>query len=363
MIIIFSFRRDSFITHRAFCDALAEESARTISGNPLLSSQSAIAMAPSSSSSSASQFIFSMKKEQQTFNLRPEIPPWLACPNRNPNPNPGPGPPSMELTNSSSIFSTENQDLGIHHNPNPSLGSGPTTLPPPPYHNNIPTTSSPYISATALLQKAAQMGSTSSSSPAAMLSRGGGGGGGPHQTHVSTDSSSVVLNLSSRDHGFINGLASFGNKADLSDPCAAVAAAASSAAGGGGGTGNGNGSSTGGGGGPSGPPPPPPSHPHQSFLQDMMNSFSSSSGFEGSTAFEDALKDDIIGFHDALFSKAPPPNHREEGGGGHGGGNDGMTRDFLGLRPLSHHDIFNIAGLGNCMNTHQNTNQRSSWQG
>ncbi|KAI5665451.1 hypothetical protein M9H77_15304 [Catharanthus roseus] len=277
-------RRDSFITHRAFCDALAEESARTISGNPLLSSQSAIAMAPSSSSSSASQFIFSMKKEQQTFNLRPEIPPWLACPNRNPNPNsgPGPGPPSMELTNSSSIFSTENQDLGIHHNPNPSLGSGPTTLPPPPYHNNIPTTSSPYISATALLQKAAQMGSTSSSSPAAMLSRGGGGGGGPHQTHVSTDSSSVVLNLSSR-----------------------------------------------------------------------------------STAFEDALKDDIIGFHDALFSKAPPPNHREEGGGGHGGGgggNDGMTRDFLGLRPLSHHDIFNIAGLGNCMNTHQNTNQRSSWQ-
>ncbi|KAJ7958366.1 Protein indeterminate-domain like [Quillaja saponaria] len=64
-------RRDSFITHRAFCDALAQESGRAITAmNPLLSSQT--------------QFhpllLSSVKKEQQLFDLRPEISSWLSCP-------------------------------------------------------------------------------------------------------------------------------------------------------------------------------------------------------------------------------------------------------------------------------------------
>lgn len=248
---------------------------------------------------------------------------------------PGPGPPPIDLTSSffpstrlNQEFTENHQELSLHENPNPILAPNL----PVPFH----PTSSPHISATALLQKAAQMGATMSSSSnktgsAAnpMLSR-------PHQGHhVSADSGNnnittgFGLNLSSREE-FVNGLVSYGNKAAGSANAGTVG----------------------------GPPPP-------SLLQDMMMSSLSSSaatGFEGST-FEDALggifsprKND--NFHQIL-SKAS-----NEGGGG---GNDGMTRDFLGLRPLSHSDIFNIAGLGNCMNTassehHQNTSQKS-WQG
>ncbi|KAJ0091413.1 hypothetical protein Patl1_13043 [Pistacia atlantica] len=84
-------RRDSFITHRAFCDVLAEESARAITTNPFLSSQQP--------NSLASNFLNlppqlqthglqppSVKREQDQhhiFNPRPNnnsVPPWLACP-------------------------------------------------------------------------------------------------------------------------------------------------------------------------------------------------------------------------------------------------------------------------------------------
>jgi hypothetical protein len=41
-----------------------------------------------------------------------------------------------------------------------------------------------------------------------------------------------------------------------------------------------------------------------------------------------------------------------EGGGGGGGGGDAMTRDFLGLRALSHRDILGLAGFdSSCMGT------------
>ncbi|KAL0354540.1 UNVERIFIED_CONTAM: Zinc finger protein GAI-ASSOCIATED FACTOR 1 [Sesamum radiatum] len=239
-------RRDSFITHRAFCDALAEESARSITGNnssnnnniPLQSSAISHHMInlqqvhPSQFSNSANHELpFSVKKEQQNFSLRPEIPPWLACP---PTMAPHPGPPTpIDLTapSSSSLFQDfqQNQDFSQNHdqnaNPNPSSTAaatslGPTTtLPsyhPPPPPPPPPAAASPHISATALLQKATQMGAKSSSqcpSPAGMFIR-------PTQAHVSAGDSSHCgttgnfgLNLSSSRDEFINGLSSYGNKA------------------------------------------------------------------------------------------------------------------------------------------------------
>ncbi|KAK6264229.1 hypothetical protein QUC31_012359 [Theobroma cacao] len=372
-------RRDSFITHRAFCDALAEESARAITGaNPLLSSHQPGASA-SHINLQVPQFnaqdiqAFSLKKEQQSFSLRPEIPPWLAS---QPMLGAGPGPPPqpIDLSSSSSSFfsarldhhhqeftqTTHHQDLTHHENPNPNPTSlGPTL---PAYH---PTTvPSPHMSATALLQKAAQMGATmssktgSSSAPAtaaaASLIR-------PHQqAHVSADSAGsnnntttavFGLNLSSREElavgsGFIHGVASFENHKP------AAAANAGDHAG-------------------SGAPPP-------SLLQDMMNSLSSGTGFDG-TSFDDAFggilnaKTKDGRFINETFSSttttpttttnaAAAARNDHETGGIQG---EGLTRDFLGLRAFSHSDILNLAGLSNCMNTsHEQRNQsQKPWQG
>ncbi|KAK4349851.1 hypothetical protein RND71_029164 [Anisodus tanguticus] len=294
-------RRDSFITHRAFCDALAEESARAITGNPILPSQ-----AGSSTSHMNFQFqpfnheipaTFSLKEEQQTgnFNLRPEIPTWLLVGGGD---GPGP-PPPQHIDLSASIFKSSrfgDQDYSQsqqNFNPNPSTPSG------------------AHISATALLQKAAQMSATMSNtastvsagpSPVAMLMS-------PHQVHVS-----VGLNLSSREDlttGFFNSLASYGNKS-VTIPISG----------------------------------PLTSSPHPSSLQDMMNSFSSGTptGFEGSN-FEHP------------FGSIGIFNSKND----NGGGNDDITKDFLGLRPLSHSDIFNIAGLVNTSNENQSQNHKT-WQ-
>ncbi|KAL3511675.1 hypothetical protein ACH5RR_024392 [Cinchona calisaya] len=357
-------RRDSFITHRAFCDALAEESARAIPGNPLVSSQAAATAAGSSSAIShhsnnniinplQPQFsshnidhnnphnLFSLKKEQHTFSLRTEIPPWLACshmPAGSAGPGPGPGLPPIELMTSSIFpstrFTENHQELlssSPHENPsNPNL-HGPNL---PSFH---PTTF-PHISATALLQKAAQMGATMSSSSSktvapAMLSSSSR----PHQGHHVSADSDFGLNLLSSHEEFVNGLASYGNKAAADS---ANAAATGDAAAGGGG----------------------PQHPSL-LLQDMlMSSLSSSATI---ATFDQDAFDGIFNprkndqnFHQTLLSKAAS----NEGGDGGAGNKDGMTRDFLGLRPLSHTDIFNIAGLSNCMSTpNEEHHHQKSW--
>ncbi|KAJ7951618.1 Protein indeterminate-domain like [Quillaja saponaria] len=343
-------RRDSFITHRAFCDALAEESGRAITANPLL---------PSQSGSSAShinlqpQFnpqdlhAFSLKKEQQSFSnsLRAEIPPWLSFP----------GPPTIDLSSSSSIFPTrldedfsqtrQRQDLSSLHenpnsnpNPNPSLG--------PPFPAYPPAAPSPHMSATALLQKAAQMGATmsnktgSSAAPATIMRPH------QHQAHVSADSGNFGLNLSSREdqmttNGFSHSIIDtpFGNKAASVPFVTATTTGA-----------------------PSGVVPP-------SLLHDMMNSLSSSTGFEG-TSFEDAFSGILNSKKDGNLNDTHirMSTTSEEGGGGVGG-NEGLTRDFLGLRPLSHTDILSIAGFttGNCMSSttshDQTKHPQKPWQG
>ncbi|XP_027340092.1 protein indeterminate-domain 11-like isoform X2 [Abrus precatorius] len=277
-------RRDSFITHRAFCDALAEESARAVTGigNPLHHPSPTPQPQPVNLEDMHG---FPLKKEQQSF-----IPPWLA-------------PPTVDLSSSSSSFFTTPRldQVQDHENPNPRLGP---TLP-----AFQPAPSSPHMSATALLQKAAQMGATMSKTGSMIRT---------HQhTHVSADSS---FNLSSRDDQIMtttnHALAPYAHKA----------ASAGDATGGG----------SGGGGVPS------------SLLHHVIDSFSSP--FEG-TSFEDAFAG-----HGAIAKTTAADD-------GSAGGSEGLTRDFLGLRPLSHTDILNIAGIGNCMNSSQHNQSQKPWQG
>ncbi|TYH48458.1 hypothetical protein ES332_D10G068000v1 [Gossypium tomentosum] len=299
-------RRDSFITHRAFCDALAEESSRA-------AIMGANTFQPGSSHTNlqVTQFnphdiqAFSLKQEQhQRFTpLKPDIPPWLAI-------QPMLGAGAGLSSSSSSIFSPS---LTLHENPTPIPTLDPTL---PPYH---PTTVlSPHMSATALLQKAAQMGATLSNKPGSSSAPATTTAMRPHQqTHVSADfvgstnnnstTAGFGLNLSSREEvsmgsGFIHGSTHH--------------AAESSGA------------------------PPPPSL----LLQGMMNSLSSPIGFE-STSFDDIAFSGVLNAKkksgtliNESFSKttAEPENgtgnnndHESRAGGSTHG--EALRRDFLAL--------------------------------
>ncbi|KAG1367634.1 Protein indeterminate-domain 7 [Cocos nucifera] len=307
-------RRDSFITHRAFCDALAEESARSITGNtvanhlpppcsqptesyvsstfPNISAQGAQfphlmrdTEASTGTASSRGLQEFSLKGEHQLqdFDMRPDIPPWVACQ------VPGPPldlPPSIYSTRLGAEFRNENQS------PNPPL-----------YQTSAATL--PQLSATALLQKAAQMGATMSRPP---------------------NSDRMAAYTTSTAAGFGLGLSSH------QQMC-------------GGGDGGGG-----------------------HLLKDMMMASMSSAPGLGGGSFEGALGG-ILGLkREGSGVEGLTRSHgRNEGGGGGGrGGKDGMTRDFLGLRNFSHTEILNMAGLDPCMASssyEQLQENKETWRG
>ncbi|KAK6161960.1 hypothetical protein DH2020_001801 [Rehmannia glutinosa] len=205
--------RDSFITHRAFCDALAEESSRSMTQNPIfLSSQTP-------PNNIHHPLIPVLKQETQNFNL---LPPWLSSAEA-----PGAGAPTNHP-----LFNSPRVEQSIHQDPtNPNNNNNNNN------NNNIPTTfsiSTPsppsLMSKTALLQKAAQMGVTMSTNKmpyhhqttSSDLSR-------PHHHHnhvgapgfCATSSTINTAGLPSREEnimgtGFMHGLASFGDKGNAS---------------------------------------------------------------------------------------------------------------------------------------------------
>lgn len=137
------------------------------------------------------------------------------------------------------------------------------------------------------------------------------------------------LGLSTREEmesSFVHGLTAFGNKAaELMDQSVTSAAA-----------------------------------PAPSLLHNMMTSLSSAAGFDGS--FEEAFGGFLPSKRESNTNENLAKSlHRNEGGGG--GGNDGLTRDFLGLRAFSHRDILNMAGLDSCMNptSYEQTQTQKPW--
>ncbi|CAI9771518.1 unnamed protein product [Fraxinus pennsylvanica] len=330
-------RRDSFITHRAFCDALAEESARSMTQmNPLLSSQQGTSSTPHPPPLHGLQ-PFSLKQEQHIFSSRTEIPQWMTVESG----LGAPCPPPSELFNSSSSRLEQSILHQENTNPkNPTFSSG--------------FNPSHHMSATALLQKAAQIGVTMSSSRTKTCTAQSDrifrahlahmGAPGYSATSLASSTAGAGLGLSSSREeigtGFVN----------VTSGCMEQLVGATVGA-------------------------------NSSMLHDMniLTSLAPNSGFEGSSAFEDPFNRMLNSKRDNNFQgnlPNPGTSHlnivRKEataaggsGSGGGVGGNDELTRDFLGLRAFPHRDFLNMAGFDQMgsssydQHTHQN---QPPWQ-
>ncbi|KAK6937571.1 Zinc finger C2H2-type [Dillenia turbinata] len=133
-------RKDSFITHRAFCDALAEESAR-LSAHQFVASATNINNNPQNfhihSQTPQSLFYYSSQPPQQQF--------------RN-------SPTQMSL---STWGDPQSDPIQIKPDSHHQLTGGLLTSPYQTLHVSMQSASSAHLSATALLQKAATMGGIS----------------------------------------------------------------------------------------------------------------------------------------------------------------------------------------------------------
>lgn len=149
---IFS-RRDSFITHRAFCDALAQDSIRAVNlhPHPLLSTHTQF-------QSHALQAPPSFLKSEQEFNLlSPEILSWLASPTAEEE------AAAMFHNQTIRTLDLTHVNHSLNPNPNPTTSPTATTLLPNSLSCFHYFTNPPHVSATALLQKASQIGSAAPS--------------------------------------------------------------------------------------------------------------------------------------------------------------------------------------------------------
>ncbi|CAL4974753.1 unnamed protein product [Urochloa decumbens] len=246
-------RRDSFITHRAFCDALTEESAKAIGLNAMAAApahhHNALLFSPPPSQVMQHQVqdlsamhehhhhpeVMQPPPPQQAqqqqhcgnFAMKAEMPPW---------------PPAMAYDHHHA-----HQLLQPLRNAAAAQSQSSATSAPPPTLAAAPA----HLSATALLMKAAQMGATI-------------GGAGAHHTQMAGPATSAP------------GGATFG----LELP-----------------------------------------------------------GLNGQRPADGGV----------MSGLARTASHGRSGGGGGGGGDDSMTRDFLGLRGLSHRDILGLVGFDSCM--------------
>lgn len=142
---IFS-RRDSFITHRAFCDALAEENAMSARANSM------------TNNNTQHPLLFSYKppslpNSNHTLGMHSQFPVFTSdqC--------------SIENNNHHSEFSLKMEPhFNLDHDQSsPFFNTSNSLLPLPSTYQNMTVNSNPILSATALLQKAAEMGATMSS--------------------------------------------------------------------------------------------------------------------------------------------------------------------------------------------------------
>ncbi|CAL9066379.1 unnamed protein product, partial [Musa banksii] len=154
-------RRYSFITHRAFCDALAEESARVTQANPVADHHQHLYSQPLSSHELAAgqsttmqpQFPDGLRSQHADIRrshgtyvtMKQEISsPWAAC--QGPEPPPAASTSQSQMDPLSSIYATMLESEFQRE--------GQSSLP----ASYRTSTTFPFLSATALLQKEAQMG-------------------------------------------------------------------------------------------------------------------------------------------------------------------------------------------------------------